>query len=98
MLMNCYLENLMNQHQMYKEIILDGCSIEIGKLSLCCINRYIKNAVKASSKIQFQVHCEHYKMVHPDGNVFSELYDDLDVAIDKFLMLKSELYDRQAIA
>ena len=88
----------MNQHQIYKEIILDGCSVEIGKLSLCCINKYIKNEPKANSRLQFQVHCEHYKMLKQDGNVFSELYDSLDTAIDKFLMLKSELYDRQAVA
>lgn len=83
----------MNQHQIYKEIILDGCSIEIGKLSLCCINNYVKK----HTSLQFQVHCEHYKMVKPDGNVFSELYDNLDIAIDKFLMLKSELYDKLPI-
>ena len=85
----------MNQHQIYKEIVLDGCCIEIGKLSLCCINNYIRNAPKASSRIQFQVHCEHFKMARPDGNYFSELYDNLDTAVDKFLMLKSELYDKQ---
>lgn len=78
----------MTQNEIYKNVILDGCTIEIGKLSICCINNYVKR----HPIVQFQVHCEHYKMLKPDGNMFTELYDNLDIAIDKFLMLKGELY------
>ena len=84
----------MTINEIYKNVILDGCSIEIGKLSLCCVNNYIKVYSKTQCKIQFQVHCEHYKMIKSDGSPFTELYDSLDTAVDKFLMLKSELYDK----
>ena len=80
---------------MYKEIILDGCSIEIGKLSLCYINHYIKTHPKVRNGPLFQVHCEHHKMIKSDGTPFSELYESLDDAVDKFLVLKSEIYDKQ---
>ena len=33
----------------------------------------------------YQVHCEHFK------NKFSELYDDMDKAIDKFFEIKKRL-------
>lgn len=75
-------------NDVYKSIILDGCSIEIGKLSLCCINHYVQK----HPKLQFQVHCDHPKMLKDDGTVFTELYDSLDMAVDKFLMLKGKLY------
>lgn len=37
------------------------------------------------SKTMYQVHCEHFK------NKFSELYDDMDKAIDKFFEIKKRL-------
>lgn len=78
----------MDAKELYKNVIYDGCSIEIGKLSICCINHW----VKGHPSLQFQVHCDHPRVLRPDGTIFSELYDELDIAVDKFLMLKGELY------
>ncbi len=73
----------MDKVKLYKDVLHDGCSIEIGKLSLCCIDHYIN---RRDREVRFQVHSEHHKFK------FSELYEDCEVAVDKFLLLKKELY------
>lgn len=74
----------MNKHELFKQVIMQGCSLEIGKLTLCCIDHYYKHRHK--KELGFQVHVDHHKFQ------FTEVYDDLDIAVDKFIALKHKIY------
>lgn len=71
------------------ETLLNGYTIEFGKLSVCCINDYYHGPL---DKIKMQVHCEHYKL----GGAVSELFDTAPLAIDRFLELKGICYERKS--
>jgi len=60
-----------------KFLLSQGIDINFNKLSASRIERGLGN----NRKIQYQVHSS-YK-----GFVFSHLYDDIDVAIDKFMLI-----------
>lgn len=54
-----------------------GMSVNFNKLSVCCIERGLGD----KKKIQYQVDSNH------KGFVFSHLYDDMEVAVDKFMLV-----------
>lgn len=56
-----------------------GVSVDYKKLSACSIARGLGN----ERKVQYQVDCN-YKQY-----VFSHLYDDIDIAVDKFMAIMS---------
>ena len=68
--------------QYYKKILLDGCSIEYKRLSLCLINDHYHRIPK---KLLYQVHSDNHKLL------MSTLYGDVDVAVSKFLEVKEKL-------
>ena len=67
-------------HQSIKDVILAGCDIEIGLLSICTIKRNFH---------PYKIQVDH----SGSSCYFSELYsfDDIDVAIDKFILLKNQV-------
>jgi len=70
------------EQQLYLTTLLKGCSLEIGRLSLCCIN----NHHPRQKELKYQVHCDNWNMQ------FSQFYDDAETAVDKFTLLKNSLY------
>ena len=66
----------------YRAILDDGCAVERGRLSLCLINDYHGSFRKT---FLYQVHCDDTKVKH------SEIYHNIDEAIDKFLELKRKI-------
>ncbi len=75
----------MTDNQIYRSIILDGCSVETNdrQVSLCLIDDYYKH--RHGKKKGYQVHSIHRKFR------FTEIYDDLDAAVDKFLLIKNKV-------
>ncbi len=74
----------MTLHNVYKQVLLDGSSLECGRLSLCLISDYHPRF----KKTKYQVDCDDYR------NQFSKIYDssELDTAVKKYLKLKGNLY------
>ena len=74
----------MTLHKMYRQVLLDGSSLECGRLSICLLNNYYPKF----NTIRYQVDCDDYR------NQFTKLYnsDELDKAVDKYLSLKRKLY------
>lgn len=72
--------NELKQHQMYAQVVLEGCSIEFGPLSLIdlstCTGTYTKG---------YQIHCDAYRVKQ------DFIYDDVDEAVKEFLELKQRL-------
>ena len=66
-----------------EKLIKNGVSLSYknGLLTICDLN---DSNVKRDSK-KYQVHCEDKKYF------MSELYDDIEIAVDKFLLLKGLL-------
>jgi hypothetical protein len=80
----------MTKHDIIKTIVMDGCAVEIGQLSICNLRDFYQN--HAMDK-KFQVHCEHsHALDKKTGFPFSEIYDNIDQAIEKFLFFKEVLY------
>lgn len=73
------------QHQIVKDAIISGCALEVGRLSICCINDYYGRG----TTLKFQVDCEDYR------KNFSHLFHSLDNAVDLFVKTKKKLYDRK---
>lgn len=68
----------------YKRLIMDliaiGVTIEVGKLSICCIDEYYKPVVKRKTK---------YQVVNNDyRNEYSQWFDSIKDAVDKFVELE----------
>lgn len=68
--------------EIYKQVLLDGCSVEYYRLSIAKMPRHVYLNPRTNC---YQVHCDHYKFQ------FSHLYEDVDDAIEKFLELKGQL-------
>lgn len=66
----------MSEHEIYKQCLLNGIDLNYKKLSLCHLRNYNINR-------GYQVHLD-------TGKPFSHIYDDIDVAIDKFILLKND--------
>jgi hypothetical protein len=75
----------MNEREMLKELIMNGYAFEYGRIAICCINDYYNGRLKG---VQFSVHTDHHKA----GDESSELFDDLNKAVDRFLKLKGICY------
>jgi|ETNvirnome_2_130_1030620.scaffolds.fasta_scaffold00485_15 hypothetical protein len=71
---------MMKEH--YEAVLLDGCALEKGRLSLCTINDYHGSFRR---KILYQVHCDDTKVKH------SEFYESSSQAVKKFLELKRKI-------
>lgn len=80
----------MTEQELVKKSLLQGYALEVGKLTICCINNYYKNF---GDEVKFQVHCDHWKVLDKEGNPFSEIYEKIDDAVDKFILLKHKLYE-----
>lgn len=72
--------NELKQHQMYVQVILEGCSIDFGPLSICdlskCSGVYMKG---------YQIYCDAHRVKQ------DLVYDDIDEAVKEFLELKVRL-------
>ena len=62
----------------YKKLLEDGCSIEYMDISLCDLKNYVP-WYKRQNKSVYQVH----------SNKFTEVYNHIDPAIEKFIELKT---------
>ena len=74
-------------HQQRKQLVawclLEGLSIEYGRLSLCDLRDYRHSIIFDDRR--YQVHSDDKK--HP----WSGLYDEMEPAIEKFLELKQQV-------
>lgn len=68
--------------QTYAELVQEGFSMEIGRLSIAPIKRY-------GNKIWYQVHCDDYR------DTFSRLHKDIFDAVDDFVDTKNKLRREQ---
>lgn len=82
----------MNERDKLRDLLLEGYSIELGrggKISICCLNDHYNGL----PSIKFQVHSTHWKAIEGiEGNTYSELFDHLETALDKFFELKEKCY------
>ena len=69
----------MNDNEMYKAVLFDGCSIEFNGISLCNLENVMNTSV-GIPKAKYQV--------WSDRKRFHELYYTIDEAVEKFLELK----------
>ena len=70
----------LKQHQMYVQVVLEGCSIEFGPLSLIDLTTCVGTHIRG-----YQIHCDAYRVKH------DLVYDDVDEAVKEFLQLKKRL-------
>jgi hypothetical protein len=75
--------NRVQEISLYMWCIDQGVNIEYGKLSLCDLRNFRYSNVYNNR--QYQVHCEDSR--HP----WSMIYDDLHIAVIKFIELKSRV-------
>jgi len=68
----------------YKNVLLDGCSIEYQKLSICDLRDYYNFYSRRKTPI-YQVHCDDTK------NRFSQIYKDITDAVNSFVELKKKI-------
>jgi hypothetical protein len=73
-----------NANDYYKNVLLDGCSIEYKKLSICDLRDYYDFYSRRKTPI-YQVHC------HDSKHRFSKIYDNVGDAINRFVELKKKL-------
>lgn len=70
----------LKQHQMYVQVVLEGCSLGFGPLTLIdlstCAGTYTTG---------YQIHCDTHKVKQ------DLIYDDVDEAVQEFLQLKKRL-------
>tara|TARA_Y100000296_G_C5109438_1_gene224348 strand:+ start:506 stop:733 length:228 start_codon:yes stop_codon:yes gene_type:complete len=74
----------MSKTDIYKKVIIDGSAVECNRLSLCCINDYLK--FTSNRDIKYQVDCDDYRFK------FSKLYGDINDAVEKYVEIKGKLY------
>ena len=74
----------MNDRNYYRNVLLDGCSIEYQRLSICDLRDYYNFYSKRRDPI-FQVHCDNSK------NRFSQIYKDVNEAVNSFIEIKKKL-------
>ena len=72
--------NELRQHQIYVQVILEGCSIEFGSLYIC----NLANCIGAHTR-GYQIYCDTYKVKQ------DLIYNDVDEAVKEFLELKKRL-------
>lgn len=78
----------MNRSKLFyavKNVIDSGCSVEFGKLCICNLGDYVP--LRGDMERKYQVHCDDPRMR------WSEVYYKEDVAIDKFMLIRSVIGD-----
>ena len=73
-----------NDNNYYKSVLLDGCSIEYKRLSICDLRDYYNFYRRRKDPI-YQVHCDDSK------NRFSKVYKNISDAVNTFIELKKKL-------
>ena len=68
------------QHQIYAQVLLEGCSIEFGQLSICNLAHCI-----GAHTVGYQIHCDTHRVKQ------DLIYEDVDEAVKEFLELKRRL-------
>lgn len=73
----------MTEREQLMFLLRKGYSIEVGRLSICRIDRFYQGGIKG-----YQVHCDDYR------EQYSHIYrlSSLDEAVGTFLKLKRKLY------
>ena len=74
----------MNQLEIYKTVLLDGCSIECGPVCICDISKHCPTHTPGLPC--FQVTCDNYKIHH------SHLYNTVEDALIVFFDLVNQVY------
>ena len=74
----------MSETNYYKSVLLDGCSIEYHRLSICDLRDYYDFYRRRKDAI-YQVHCEDSK------NRFSKIYKNINEAVETFIEIKKKL-------
>ena len=74
----------MSETNYYRRVLLDGCSIEYKKLSICDLRDYYNFYRRRKNPI-YQVHCDDSK------NRFSKIYKDINDAVNIFNEIKKKL-------
>lgn len=69
--------------ELYKWCILDGSSVQYGKLSLCDLRNFKYSNV--FNNRQYQIHCDDNKYN------WSKIYDSLESAIEKFIEIQNKI-------
>jgi len=80
----------MTKYDAVKQVINDGCSVEIGQLCICNLQHFYHYHVMEK---KYQVHCEHSHALTKEGFPFSEVYENIDEAVKQFLLFKEVLYE-----
>lgn len=75
------------EKSVYAHAILQGCSVEFGKLSLCDLTNFRHSQVKTDRK--YQVHCDDTK------HLFSGIYEELMPAVNQFMYIKQRVGRRK---
>ena len=74
----------MSDRDYYRGVLLDGCSIEYQKLSICDLRDYYNFYRKRRDPI-YQVQCDDSK------NRFSKTYKNINEAVNNFIEIKKKL-------
>lgn len=72
--------NDLKQHQIYVQVILEGCSVDFGLLSICDLSK-----CAGVFREGYQVYCDAHRVKQ------DLIYDDIDEAVKEFLELKQRL-------
>ena len=78
-----------NLHRAIETVLMTGCAIESGMLSLCDLGYFVQSRKPLDRR--FQVTSEDARFR------FSEIYMKESVAIDKFIAIKNYLDGRNAV-
>jgi hypothetical protein len=76
----------MNRSKLYysvKNAVENGCGVDFGRLSICDLGKHVQMRDQLERK--YQVDCDDSRFR------FSEVYYKLDVAVDKFMLIRSVL-------
>lgn len=71
-----------SQKELYKEVIYDGCSIDVKGISLCNLENTMATAL-CVPKDKYQVFSRHHD--------YHQLFRTLDEAVEKFISLKDNI-------
>jgi hypothetical protein len=76
----------MNRNKLFhsiKDTVESGCDVDFGKLTICDLGNH--SATRKLLERKYQVHCDDPRMK------WSEIYYKLDIAVDKFMVIRSVL-------
>ena len=73
----------MTELEIYKQVLLNGCSLEANRVSLCLIDDYYPYRPMVKNN-QYQVHSDNGR------EVYSNLFSNIDEAVSEFVRLKKK--------